>query len=521
MTDTDAPAPRTGAKQWWGLAVLVIPSTLLFMMLTILFLAAPNMAADLGPTSAQLLWILDIYGFVMAGFLVAMGVLGDRVGKRRLMVIGAVVFGIVSIAAAMTTSPELMIAWRAVLGLGGAMMLPSTLGLIFVLFADPRARGIAIGMWAGGISAGVALGPLLSGLLLEAFGWEATFLVAVPVMALVAIGAPWLLPEHKDKTARIDIFSALLLVTALLSIIYGIKRFATQEPVGPTIGLLVTGALVGLWFVIRQLRATNPLLDVRLFTNRTVSGALTVFLLSAAALGGVYSLFTQYLQLVQGLSPMQAGLSIIPAAAVLIAVSTLSPMFARKFRPGNVIAIGLLTQVIGYVLFTQLDAGTGLALVIASFVITYPGVAPSMALTTDLVVSSVPPEKAGGASGLATTVNDLGISLGVAVIGSVGIASYRSQITDTMPEGVPPEAAATATTGIDGALGAASQLPDAVGATLATAAQQAFTSGLNTAGLISAVIAALAALIAATRLRHVRPTGEATSDPRSTEESVR
>lgn len=196
-------------------------------------------------------------------------------------------------------------------------------------------------------------------------------------------------------------------------------------------------------------------------------------------------------------------------------------MFARKFRPGNVIAIGLLTQVIGYVLFTQLDAGTGLALVIASFVITYPGVAPSMALTTDLVVSSVPPEKAGGASGLATTVNDLGISLGVAVIGSVGIASYRSQITDTMPEGVPPEAAATATTGIDGALGAASQLPDAVGATLATAAQQAFTSGLNTAGLISAVIAALAALIAATRLRHVRPTGEATSDPRSTEESVR
>lgn len=521
MTDTDAPAPRTGAKQWWGLAVLVIPSTLLFMMLTILFLAAPNMAADLGPTSAQLLWILDIYGFVMAGFLVAMGVLGDRVGKRRLMVIGAVVFGIVSIAAAMTTSPELMIAWRAVLGLGGAMMLPSTLGLIFVLFADPRARGIAIGMWAGGISAGVALGPLLSGLLLEAFGWEATFLVAVPVMALVAIGAPWLLPEHKDKTARIDIFSALLLVTALLSIIYGIKRFATQEPVGPTIGLLATGALVGLWFVIRQLRATNPLLDVRLFTNRTVSGALTVFLLSAAALGGVYSLFTQYLQLVQGLSPMQAGLSIIPAAAVLIAVSTLSPMFARKFRPGNVIAIGLLTQVIGYFLFTQLDAGTGLALVIASFVITYPGVAPSMALTTDLVVSSVPPEKAGGASGLATTVNDLGISLGVAVIGSVGIASYRSQITDTMPEGVPPEAAATATTGIDGALGAASQLPDAVGATLATAAQQAFTSGLNTAGLISAVIAALAALIAATRLRHVRPTGEATSDPRSTEESVR
>ena len=387
-------------------------------------------------------------------------------------------------------------------------MLPSTLGLIFVLFADPKARGVAIGVWAGGISAGVALGPLLSGLLLEAFGWQATFLVAVPVMALVAIGAPLLLPEHKDPSAKIDLFSALLLVASLLAIIYGVKRFATQEPAGPSIGLLIAGALVGMWFVIRQLRAQQPLLDVRLFANRTVSGALAVFLLSAAALGGVYSLFTQYLQQVQGLSPMQAGLSILPASAVLIVVSTLSPMLARRFRPGNVIAVGLLTQVVGYVLFAQLDAGTGLALVIASFVVTYPGVAPSMALTTDLVVSSVPPEKAGGASGLATTVNDLGISLGVAVIGSVGIAAYRSQLSDSLPNGLPPEAAAAAETGIDGAIAAAGQLPGDLGEALTTAAEQAFTSGLNAAGITSAVIAAVAAIIAAVGLRHIRPTGQ-------------
>ena len=391
-------------------------------------------------------------------------------------------------------------------------MLPSTLGLIFVLFADPKARGVAIGVWAGGISAGVALGPLLSGLLLEAFGWQATFLVAVPVMALVAIGAPLLLPEHKDPSAKIDLFSALLLVASLLAIIYGVKRLAAQEPAGPSIGLLIAGALVGMWFVIRQLRAQQPLLDVRLFANRTVSGALAVFLLSAAALGGVYSLFTQYLQQVQGLSPMQAGLSILPAAAVLIVVSTLSPMLARRFRPGNVIAVGLLTQVVGYVLFAQLDAGTGLALVIASFVVTYPGVAPSMALTTDLVVSSVPPEKAGGASGLATTVNDLGISLGVAVIGSVGIAAYRSQLSDSLPNGLPPEAAAAAETGIDGAIAAAGQLPGDLGEALTTAAEQAFTGGLNAAGITSAAIAAVAAVIAAVRLRHIRPTGQAHDD---------
>ncbi|WP_454295050.1 MFS transporter [Salana multivorans] len=267
--------------------------------------------------------------------------------------------------------------------------------------------------------------------------------------------------------------------------------------------------LIGLWFVIRQLRAERPLLDVRLFANRTVSGALAVFLLAAAALGGIYSLFTQYLQQVQGLSPLEAGFAILPAAAVLIVVSTLSPVFARRFRPGNVIAIGLLTQVIGYILFTQLDPGTGLALVIGSFVLTYPGVAPAMALTTDLVVGSVPPEKAGGASGLATTANDLGISLGIAVIGSIGIATYRSQITQLLPGGLPADATAAASRSIDGALTAAAELPGALGGQLVTAAQQAFTSGLNTAAIVSAVIAAIAALIAATRLRHIRPTGEA------------
>ena len=509
MSGVSTPAPRAGAKQWWGLAVLVTPSTLLFMMLTILFVAAPSMAQDLNPTGTQLLWILDIYGFVMAGFLVAMGVLGDRVGKRLLMVIGAIVFAVISVVASLTTDPSLMIAWRALLGLGAAMMVPSTLGLIFVLFADARQRGVAIGVWAGGISAGVALGPLLSGLLLEVFGWQATFLVAVPIMALVAIGAPLLLPEHRDTTARIDLFSALLLVGGLLAIIYAIKRFAAQEPAGPSIGLIAAGVLIGLWFVIRQLRAERPLLDVRLFANRTVSGALAVFLLAAAALGGIYSLFTQYLQQVQGLSPLEAGFAILPAAAVLIVVSTLSPVFARRFRPGNVIAIGLLTQVIGYILFTQLDPGTGLALVIGSFVLTYPGVAPAMALTTDLVVGSVPPEKAGGASGLATTANDLGISLGIAVIGSIGIATYRSQITQLLPGGLPADATTAASRSIDGALTAAAELPGALGGQLVTAAQQAFTSGLNTAAIVSAVIAAIAALIAATRLRHIRPTGEA------------
>ncbi len=506
---TSAPS-STGARQWLGLGVLVLPSTLLFMMLTILFLAAPSMAADLNPTSTQLLWILDIYGFVMAGLLVAFGVLGDRVGKRLLLVIGAVIFGAVSIAAALTTDPGLMIAWRAVLGVAAAMMVPATLGLIFSLFADARQRGVAIGVWAGGISAGVALGPLLSGVLLEAFSWQATFLVAVPVMAVVAIGAPLLLPEQRSGAGRIDLISAVLLVAALLALIYSIKRFATQESLWVTIGLLIAGLLVGVWFVVRQLRTEQPLLDVRLFKNRTVSGALSVFLLSAAALGGVYFLFTQYLQQVQELSPLQAGLAILPAAAALIVVATVSPILARRFRPGNVIAIGLAVQAIGYLLFTQLDASTGLVLVIASFVVVYPAVAPSMALTTDLVVGSVPPEKAGAASGLATTTNDLGISLGVAVIGSIGVAAYRLQAVGALPSNLPAEASTAATDSIDGAITTAQNLPEGTGEAVITAAQDAFSSGMNTAAAVSAAIAAAAAIIAATRLRHIPATGSPT-----------
>src|SRR5690625_3328598 len=357
MPEENTTPQRAGAREWWGLGVLVLPSTLLFMMLTILFLAAPHMAADLRPSSTQLLWILDIYGFVMAGFLVAMGVLGDRVGKRLLLVLGAVTFGVVSTVAAITSDPALMVVWRAILGFAAAMMVPATLGLIFSLFADAKQRGVAIGVWAGGISAGVALGPLLSGVLLEVFSWEATFLVAVPVMAIVAIGAPLLLPEQRDTGgSKLDILSALLLVGSLLALTYGIKRFAAQEPIGPSIAFLAVSLLVGVWFVVRQLRAQHPLLDVRLFANRTVSGALSVFLLSAAALGGVYFMFTQYLQQVQGLSPLQAGLAILPAAAVLIVVATFSPVLARRFRPGNVIATGLAVQVLGYLIFTQLDA---------------------------------------------------------------------------------------------------------------------------------------------------------------------
>jgi DHA2 family multidrug resistance protein-like MFS transporter len=518
-TANDQSPPRAGRKEWLGLGLLVLPSLLLFMMLTILFLAIPHISADLQPSSTEMLWIVDIYGFLMAGFLVAMGTLGDRVGKRLLLIGGSAVFAIVSFVAAYTEEPGMMIFWRALLGVAAAAVMPATLGLIFSMFFDPKQRGIAIGAWAAGISVGVALGPLLSGLLLEVFTWRATFLVAVPVMAIVAIGAPFLLPEHKDANAgKLDILSVGLLLATLLPLIYGVKALAKDDSLAVALGTIAVGLAFGVWFVLRQLRSEKPLLDVRLFANRTVSGALSVFILAALALGGMYLLFTQYLQLVAELSPLQTGFAILPAALVLVGVSMFSPILARRVRPGYIIGGGLAIQVVGYLMLTQVESTSGLPLLIAGFIVLYPAVNPAMALTTDLVVGSVPPEKAGAASGLSTTANDLGLSLGVALIGSVGVAAYRSEID--LPGNVPADVAAAARDSIDGAVSAASGLSPELASAVLEPARAAFTSGLNLGAVIAAVIAAVGAVLAATRLRHVPPTGAAAAaEEKKAEES--
>jgi DHA2 family multidrug resistance protein-like MFS transporter len=512
MSTTNDPSQvRAGRKEWLGLGLLVLPSLLLFMMLTILFLAIPHIAVDLRPSSTQMLWIVDIYGFLMAGFLVAMGTLGDRVGRRLVFTAGSAVFAVVSLVAAYTADPGWMIFWRAVLGVAAAAVMPATLGLIFSMFLNPKQRGIAIGAWAASISVGVALGPLLSGVLIEVFNWRATFLVAVPVMAIVAIGAPFVLPEHKDGNAgKLDLFSVGLLLATLLPLIYGVKTLAKDDSGAVAVGAIAVGVAFGVWFVLRQLRSSAPLLDVRLFANRTVSGALSVYVLAALAMGGMYLMFTQYLQLVADLSPMQTGFAILPAALVLVGVSMFSPILARRVRPGYIIAGGFAVQVVGYLMLTQVDATTGLPLLLAGFIVLYPAVNPAMALTTGLVVGSVPPEKAGAASGLSTTANDLGLSLGVALIGSIGVAAYRNDVT--LPGGLPADVAASARESLDGAVSAAQGLPTEVANTVLEPARAAFTSGLNLGALIAAVIAAAGAVLAATRLKHVPATGAAAHD---------
>ncbi|WP_017591558.1 MFS transporter [Nocardiopsis potens] len=493
------PAPRAGAKEWLGLAVLLLPTILLFLAMTVLFLATPQIAADLKPGSGQLLWINDVYGLVMAGLLVAMGTLGDRIGRRRVLLFGAAVFGAASAAAAFAPDAGLLIAARAAMGVGAAGVMPSTLSLISNMFQDGRQRGTAIGMWAASVSVGVAIGPLVGGLLLESFWWGAALLIGVPVMALVLIAAPVLVPEYRAPGAGApDVPSVLLSMASLLPIVYGIKEFAKHGPTAVAFGTAGVGLLLSVVFVRRQLRLAMPLLDVRLFADRTFSGALGVFLSSSIALGGVYLLFTQYLQLVAGLSPLESGLWILPAALALVAVSTLSPRIARRVRPAYAVAGGALLSVSGYLVLTQVEAG-GLLLLIVGFYLLYPGVAPSMALTTDLVIGSAPPEKAGAASAVNTTASDLGVSLGIAVLGSIGTAVYRAQ----MPDGAPGAAGDT----LPGALDAAEGLPADQASALTDQAGAAFTAGLNTAAGGAALLAALAAVLAVTLLRRVPPTG--------------
>ncbi|MGY0499930.1 MFS transporter [Nocardia sp. FBN12] len=499
---TDTPE-RAGTRQWLGLAVLLLPTVLLFLTMTVLFLATPYIAADLSPSSGQLLWINDIYGFVMAGFLVTMGTLGDRLGRRRLLLAGAVLFGIASIVAAFAPGPELLIAARAVMGLGASAVMPATLSLITTMFRDDRQRATAIGLWAASVSAGVALGPLLGGLMLASLWWGASMLIGVPVMVLVVLAVPVLIPEYRAPLAgRLDPISVALSLAALLPFVYGVKKLAESGIAAESVLTLLAGVLFAVVFVRRQLRLADPLLDVRLFANRTFSGSLGVYMLAAIALGGVYLLFTQYLQLVAAQSPLAAGLWILPAALGLVIVSTVTPALARRIRPAYLIAAGLTVSAIGYLVLTQVASEAGLPLLIVGFYILYPGIAPAMALIPGLVIGAAPAEKAGAASAVNSTASDLGVASGVALLGSVGAAIYRADMSDA-------EGAAAET--LPGALSSAQSLPADLADSVIAAAREAFTNGLNAAALTAAVLSAAGAVLAVALLRRI-PAG-ATSVP--------
>lgn len=513
-----AAGTRAGTKEWTGLAVLALPTLLLALDQSVLFLALPHLAESLHPTGTQTLWIMDVYGFMIAGFLVTMGTLGDRIGRRRLLMIGAFVVGLASLAAAYATSAEMLIVTRALLGVAAATLMPSTLALISNMFPDEGQRGRAIAVWASCFMAGTALGPVIGGVMLQFFWWGSVFLLGVPVMLILLVAAPLLLPEYRDPDGgKLDLFSVALSLAAILPVIYGLKAIARHGFQPMHLGVIVVGLVFGVLFTARQRKLTHPLMDIRLFRHGAFTAALLILMLTMATMGGSYLFITGFLQMVEGLSPVEAGLWMVPSAIASIVSAMAAPSLTKRMPMGLVVGGGLAVSTFGYIMIAMVDPVGGLPLLVAGFVVAFFGTGPIGALGTNLVVGSAPPEKGGSAASMSETSGEFGVSLGVAAFGSLGTAVYRNDLT--LPAGTPSAAAEASRDGAEDAVSVAGDLPDTVGSELLTAAREAYTSGLNTIGVVCAVMIAAVAVIAVTTLRNVGASGGDADDSEGSEGS--
>jgi DHA2 family multidrug resistance protein-like MFS transporter len=497
---------RATRREWIGLAVLTLAALVYAMDLTVLNLAIPRISAELRPSSSQLLWILDIYGFLVAGLLITMGTLGDRIGRRKVLLAGAGGFALASMAAAFSTTPEMLIASRAVMGVAGATIAPSTLSLIFTMFLDPRQRSTAIGFWIAAYSAGGAIGPVIGGVLLEFFWWGSVFLIGVPVMALLLVIGPRALPEYKDPNARpLDLPSAALSLLAILGVVYGLKEMAQDGVGAEPIAWIVGGVLLGIVFVRRQLRLESPIIDVTLFRIRAFSASLGAYFFGIFVVVGYFLLIGQYLQLVLGLTPLVAALWSLPSAIGFIVGSVAAPRFIHRFRPSVVMGTGLAIAAVGAVLLLGVSpsGGGSLYLIVGASLVMSLALAPVITLATELIVGSAPPEQAGAATGVSETSGELGGALGIAILGSIATAVYRSEVAASLPSGIVGDVADAALDTLGGAIAIAQTLPVEVGAALVTVAQAAFVDSMHVVAVVSGIGAVATAIAAAVALRSV------------------
>ncbi|MFJ7206681.1 MFS transporter [Streptomyces sp. NPDC098789] len=470
--------------------------------LTVLSMAVPALSADLEPTSAQLLWIIDVYGVFLAGLLILMGSLGDRIGRRRLLLTGAVAFGAASLLAAFAWNAEALILARALLGLGGATLMPSTLSLIRNIFEDPAQRRRAISVWAAAFAGGAGLGPVVGGLLLEHFWWGSVFLINLPVMVLLLAVGPFLLPESRDpRPGPFDPLSAVLLIAAVLAVVFGFKE-AGRLGWGPQAAAwLAAGALVAALFGMRQRRLVRPLLDLTLLRSLPFCVAVFTNIAGVFAMTGMLYFFPQYVQIVLGRSALEAGLWALPLAVGAILGSLTVPALARRFPAGLVIGLGLALAATGYLLLSLLDASGVPALAFGGGALLGGGVGLANTLTNDVIVSAAPPDRAGAAAGISETAYELGGAMGTAVLGSIGAQIYASRVLAELPAQIPPAAAEAATRTLATAERVAAALPAAQGRELLTTAHSAFVDAMSRTFLTGALIVAAAAVTAALALR--------------------
>ncbi|GHD17725.1 MFS transporter [Nocardiopsis kunsanensis] len=511
------PSGRAGAKEWVGLLALALPLLLIAMDNNVLFLAVPHISADLGASSTQILWIQDIYTFMVAGFLITMGKLGDRIGRRKLLLLGAIAFGVASVLAALSVSAEMLIATRILLGVAGAALAPTCLSLVVTLFPDSTQRTSAIAVLMTCFMGGAALGPAVGGMLLQYFWWGSVFLMGVPVMLLTLLLGPLLLPEYKEeRPGSLDFTSVGLSLAAAFPLIYGLKELANDGFRWNAVLAIAVGVVFAYVFVRRQNALESPLLDMRLFRLRSFSGALGTLLIGQLLMGGTLLMLAQYIQVVLGMEPIAAGLWMLLATVAMGAMAPIVPKLVVRIDKAVVIACGLTVATVGFLCFAFLSQDPSPVLLGAGMVLAFAGTAPLIMLAIDLVVGSAPTEKAGSAAAMSETSSQFGLALGVAALGSLGTVVYRSALEQNLPEGIPQEAAQAAQESVVAGAGAADGLSGDAAVQMTDAVFAAFTTGMNTVATAAAVLAPLAALVVFGLLRGVgqeEVSGEAEGRP--------
>ncbi|MGI5453214.1 MFS transporter [Streptomyces sp. CA-249302] len=502
MTSTLQPATTTEAVKrpgrWLALSVLVLAVLLVAVDATVLGLATPYISEDLKPSGTQLLWIGDVYSFVIAGLLVSMGSLGDRIGRKRILLVGATAFGAISILNAYASTPELMILARALLGVAGATLMPATLALIRNLFHDPRERSLAVGIWGATASAGTAIGPIAGGFLLEHFWWGSVFLINLPVMAVLVVVGIKLLPESKNPNpGPWDVLSVALSLIGMIAVVYAVKEAAAHGLSWEAAAVAALGLTALYWFVRRQLTLPTPLLDMRLFRNRGFSGAVLADLLTILGLSGLVFFLSQYLQLVQGRRPFEAGLAEVPAAVGAVVAGLIAGRAARRFSVRAVVSGGLAAIGLALAALTVIDESTGYPLLGTALLFVGIGAGFSFTVTSDVILSSVPKEQAGAASAVSETAYELGAALGIAVLGSIVTGVYRGFPS---PAGTPEGAHES----LGAAVEAAQAMPAESAQQLLSSARESFVDGLSIAAGAGAIVLLATAVAAWFMLRNQR-----------------
>ena len=489
MSPTSAtPDPR----RWWTLVVLCFSLLVIALDNTILNVALPTLQRDLDASESQLQWIVDSYMLVFAAVLLMAGALGDRFGRKKALTFGLLVFGLGSGLSALASSPEMLIMTRALMGIGGAFIMPSTLSILTAVF-PAHERGKAIGIWAAVSGLGIVIGPVTGGWLVEHGDWSLVFLVNLPFVIAALLSGRWLVPESRDPAApRMDIRGFALSATALGALVWSIIEAPSHGWTSPTIlaGFGVAASALAA-FVAWELRAPSPMLDVRLFRNRRFSAASGSIALAFFALFGTIFFLTQYLQSVMGYSALGSGIRVMPVAVGLILGGPISAKLAERIGTKRVVAAGLLLVSVGLGMLSLAEVDSGYGLIAAVLGVLGLGMGLTMAPATESVMGSLPIDKAGVGSAVNDATRTLGGALGVAVLGSILSSGYRAGMDGAT--GVAQES-------LSGALALAQQIGGSNGAQIAGAAQQAFVEGMHTAVLVGAAIAALGSLLAAVAL---------------------